>query len=334
MPGRDDTVQQPSIDVFDFDHTVYDGDVSLDFYFYSLRSHPLLIRYLPKQFWHAFLYLISINSRTLFKQGFFSFLSGIRDIDTDVEQFWLSHEVKLKKWYSDRPHGSDIIISASPEFIIAPLAKRLGVRRLIGTVMDKQTGVIEGKNCRGVEKVRRLNEAGEEFEIIECYTDSMADLPLLKLAKQKFIVKKHQIIPYENYKPSKMKKTFLNKNFLTFIFVGGLNAAIGLSFAFIMSFIIPNKTVAFMIGYSLGLIPSYFLNSTMTFHNKDYSISAFLKYCLSYIPNFLVQTTCVAVLIELLSVNVVVAYTVAVAIGVPITFLIVSLFAIKKKEVE
>jgi putative flippase GtrA len=101
-----------------------------------------------------------------------------------------------------------------------------------------------------------------------------------------------------------------------------------------MSIFVHNKTIAFMIGYSLGLVPSYFLNSTMTFHNRDYKLIAFLKYCVSYIPNFLVQTLCVGILIEILAVNTVIAYITAVLVGVPITFLIVSMFAIKNKEVE
>jgi HAD superfamily phosphoserine phosphatase-like hydrolase len=322
------------IDVFDFDHTVYDGDVSLDFYFYSLRKHPSILRYLPGQLWHAFLYLASVNSRTKFKQEFFGFLKGLHDIDVDIKKFWQSHEKNIKPWYSARKHNKDIIISASPEFIIEPMAKKLGTRRLIATRMDKITGSIEGRNCRGVEKVKRLRSEIDNIQINECYSDSLSDLPLLKLAKEKYIVKKHAIIPFDEYRPSQFKQKFFRKSFLTFIFVGGINAFIGLSFASIASFFIQNHTVAFMIGYCTGLVPSYFLNSTMTFHNYNYSVKAFIKYCISYIPNLLVQTLCVGILIELLSVNTFIAYLTAVIVGVPVTFLIVSVFAIKNKEVE
>lgn len=330
MSSRGNTVKRHMINVFDFDHTIYSGDASLDFYFYSIRRSPGLIRYIPIQAWHAFLYLLSINTRTQFKRGFFIFLTGIKDVDEFVAGFWREHERKVKKWYRDRSHDRDVIISASPEFIIAPIASRMRIEKLIATVMDKKTGEILGRNCRGTEKVRRLNKYLPDFEVEECYSDSLSDLPILNLAKNKYIVKKQQIIPYSTYKPSRLKKTFLRKSFLTFIFVGGLNAVIGLSFAFIMTTIVPNKTAAFMIGYCLGLIPSYFLNSSMTFRNREYNMTAFLKYCLSYIPNFIIQVSCVAILIEMLHINTIVSYIIAVVIGVPVTFLIVSVFAIKK----
>lgn len=325
---------QNVVDVFDFDYTVYDGDVSLGFYFYSLRKHPFLLRYLPIQSWHAFLYLASIHTRTRFKEGFFVFLRGLKDVDREVEEFWRINDVNIKAWYIARVHSQDVIISASPEFIITPMAKKIGIRKLIATKMEKTTGSINGKNCRGPEKVRRLKDELGNPLVDKCYTDSLADLPLLELAKEKYIVKKQQIISYDQYKPSRIKERFLRKSFLTFIFVGVLNALIGLSFAFIMSIFLHNKTAAFMAGYCLGLIPSYFLNSTMTFHNRNYKVVAFIKYCISYIPNFFIQTLCVVILIEILSVNTIVAYVTAVTVGVPVTFLMVSIFAIKTREVE
>lgn len=320
--------------IFDFDHTVYDGDVSLDFYFYALRKHPLLIRYIPVQLWNALLYLASINTRTRFKEGFFVFVGGIKNIDEDLDNFWNKHDGKIKSWYGGRPHTKDVIISASPEFIIAPIAAELGVKKLIATRMDQKTGKIHGKNCRGREKVRRLKQETRNMRVEECYSDSLSDLPILRLAERPYIVKRDRVMPLDEYKPSRFKERFFKKSFLTFIFVGVLNAFIGLSFAFLAAQFVNNKTVAYMIGYCAGLIPSYYLNSTMTFHNKDYSLNAFFKYCASYAPNLIVQTSCVGIFVELLRLNIAVAYIGAVIVGVPVTYVLVSVFAIKNREVE
>ena len=322
------------VNIFDFDHTVYDGDVSLDFYFYALRKHPLLIRYVPMQLWHALLYLASINTRTRFKEGFFVFVIGIQNIDEDLNAFWKTHEGNTKSWYRARAHAKDVIISASPDFIIAPIAAELGVKKLIATRMDQKTGKIHGKNCRGVEKVRRLKQEIRDTKVEECYSDSLSDLPILRLAERPYIVRRDKIVPLNEYKPSKFKERFFKKSFLTFIFVGVLNAIIGLSFAFLAAQFVNNKTIAYMIGYCAGLIPSYYLNSTMTFHNKDYSLNAFFKYCVSYIPNLIVQTSCVGIFVELLRFNIALAYIGAVIVGVPVTFVLVSVFAIKNREVE
>lgn len=323
-----------TIDLFDFDHTIYDGDASLDFFIYSIRKHPTLLRYLPIQLWNAFLYLASINSRKQFKESFFIFLRSLKDVDQEVADFWIVNKYKIKPWYINRTHRQDVIISASPHFLLMPKASELGVKSLIATRMDKSSGKIAGKNCRGREKAARLKEELPGLGVSQAYSDSMADAPILSLAKEAYIVKKNEIIARGEFRQSRIKKHFFKKSFLSFVFVGGLNAIVGLSFAFTASIFIDNKTVAFMVGYSLGLIPSYFLNSTITFHNTDYNLKAFIKYCISYIPNFLIQTLCVGLLIEVLHLNKGVSYVIAVAVGVPVTFLIVSILAIKEKEME
>ncbi len=325
--------QKHSIDVFDFDHTIYDGDASVDFFFFILRKHPDVVRFLPAQIWSFFLYLASLINRKQFKEGFFVFLSGLSNVDEDVERFWAANP-KLKRWYEIRNHTDDVVVSASPEFLLQPIAHRVGVKRLIATRMDRKSGKITGENCRGIEKVGRLKAEFPDTTINECYSDSLADLPMLELADKRYIVQKDQIVDLDDYQPSQFKEKFLSKKFLSFLFVGALNAFIGLSFAFAVSTFLNNKTVAYMIGYSLGLIPSYFLNSTITFHNRDYNLSAFIRYCVSYIPNFIVQTVCVGLLIEILSINKAIAYVAAVMVGVPVTYLLVSVFAIRDKEVD
>ena len=323
-----------SISLFDFDHTIYDGDASLDFFLYVMKKNPLLLRYVPIVLWSAFLYLASIFSRKRFKEGFFSFLKEVQGIDELVEGFWSENESKLKDWYINRAHDTDIIVSASPDFLLSPLVNRIGVYKLIATRMDKRSGKIEGKNCRGSEKISRLQSELPDVRVGESYSDNLSDRPMLEIAENAYIVRKEIIIPYRDYKPSGLKSRFFKKSFLSFVFVGGLNAFIGLSFAFMESMFLENKTFAFMIGYCMGLVPSYFLNSTITFHNTDYNFKAFIKYCISYIPNFMIQTFCVGLLIEVLQVNKNIAYVVAVAVGVPITFLIVSTLAIKERETE
>ena len=45
-----------------------------------------------------------------------------------------------------------MIISASPEFLIAPIANQLGVR-YIASKLNPETGTYDGLNCYGDEKV-------------------------------------------------------------------------------------------------------------------------------------------------------------------------------------
>jgi phosphatidylglycerophosphatase C len=84
-----------------------------------------------------------------------------------------------------------VIVTASPETIVAPIAHSLGAERLIGTRLafdpgDRVTGAFEGANCRGAEKVRRLREAyGEDVALEAAYGDTDGDREMLELAQEK-----------------------------------------------------------------------------------------------------------------------------------------------------
>ena len=143
------------IDVFDFDKTIYDGDSSVDFYLFCLRRNPGILKYVPLLIIAAAKYILSRNGKTQFKQTAFSFLNSIKDTEQSVEAFWSVNEYKIKDWYKERDHGSDVIISASPDFLLRPVCMRLGVRQLIASEVDAQNGRFNGENCFGAEKVRR-----------------------------------------------------------------------------------------------------------------------------------------------------------------------------------
>lgn len=318
---------------YDFDGTVYKGDSSVDFYKYCFKKNKKIIKYWPKQIWYAFLYIVGIKTKTEMKQTFFSFL---KDIDTQkmVTSFWKEHEENLKGWYLQKKHQKDIIISASPEFLLEPVCKKIGVQELIASKVDCKTGKFLTENCFGEEKVNRLREWNKDIVISEMYTDSTSDEPMVKLAKQGYMVIKDTIIPYDQYQPpmiKKIKKTFGNPQFFRFIFVGGLNTCNGIFLAYLFSLIIENATIAFMAGYLASLVACYFLNSYITFHDKQLSFKKFIQLCISYIPNFLIQTISVWIFIDILHFHKLVAYIVAAIVGIPITYLALLILPFKKK---
>lgn len=194
------------IDVYDFDKTVYWRDSSLDFYMFCVGRWPWLLIYLPYQCWHLLCFRLGRESRTQFKQGFFIFLRSVPDISSAVENFWSGYARRIKDWYRKSRHDSDVIISASPEFLLQPICDQLGVLMLIATRMDKQTGCIDGENCRGEEKVRRLRETLPNTVVRKAYSDSLSDLPLLTLAKEPFVVTGPTITPLKSYKKHRQTK--------------------------------------------------------------------------------------------------------------------------------
>ena len=129
------------------------------------------------------------------KEHFYLFLKYIKDIDMEIDSFWDTHYHNIKNFYIIKDHKNDIIISASPEFLLMPLKDKLKVKDIIASRVNKYNGKTTGLNCHDYEKVNRLNEKYKNYHVINAYTDSYkSDYPILELADNKYLVKKNKII--------------------------------------------------------------------------------------------------------------------------------------------
>ena len=180
------------MNVYDFDGTIYDGDSTVDFFLYAMKRKPGLARCLPKQLWGFVLYGTKQIDKTRLKEYFFCFLLAINAGEL-TESFWNQNQHKIFDWYLKQQKQDDIIISASPKFLLQPICKRLGIRHLIASEVDPDTGIFTGENCRGLEKVRRLEAEYNVTHIDSFYSDSYSDLPLAKIADKAFLVEKGMV---------------------------------------------------------------------------------------------------------------------------------------------
>ncbi|HEY1750061.1 MAG TPA: HAD-IB family hydrolase [Caulobacteraceae bacterium] len=93
-----------------------------------------------------------------------------------------------RRWQGDGARL--VIVTATPEIVVAPIARALGADLLIGTRLvfddqDRVSGTFEGENCRGEEKVRRLRAAfGDDVRLEAAYGDTDGDAPMLALAEE------------------------------------------------------------------------------------------------------------------------------------------------------
>lgn len=181
------------MNVYDFDKTIYYGDSTIDFYLFSLKRNWSLIRFLPKQIISGIKYKLGLCTKEVFKENFFVFLNAINDIDIEIAVFW-EHNLKyIKKWYINQKERDDIIISASPEFLLKPLVEILEIRDVIGSNVDKSTGRFLGKNCYGEEKVIRLELLYADSLVDTFYSDSLSDLPMARKAQNAYLVKNNKV---------------------------------------------------------------------------------------------------------------------------------------------
>lgn len=184
------------MNVFDFDNTIYRGDSTGDFIFFCFGRHPKTLLYIPRIAYSAMrFYLFHQGDKTEFKERLYSLLKAC-NVKEDVNLFWQKHLDKINNFYHDLRHDDDIVISASPEFLLKPLEKKLNIR-VIASRVDMNTGKYDGLNCHHQEKVRRLKEEMGDITIDSFYSDSYADEPLALLADKAYIVKGSEITDWD-----------------------------------------------------------------------------------------------------------------------------------------
>ena len=181
------------VNVYDFDGTIYNGDSSIDFFKFCIKKNKKCLLILPKLFFYYILYFLKKKNKTEVKEVFFSFLNYFDDISNIINDFWSKYYRKIKIFYLEKKHDKDIIISASPEFLLKPVCDKLKIKELIASKVDLKTGEFLSLNCKGQEKVDRLFNKYKSIKIIETYTDSYSDKPLIDLANNAYLVSKNKI---------------------------------------------------------------------------------------------------------------------------------------------
>lgn len=184
------------MNVYDFDKTVFHGDSTYRFFLFALRRHPKVLFCLPRIAIAAIkYYTFHVGTKTQFKERMYSFLKHC-DTARDVELFWQQNLCRIKSFYHEIHQDSDLIISASPEFLLKPLEEKLHLT-VIASRVSPEDGKTTGVNCYHQEKVRRYRERFGDTAIEQFYSDSYSDEPLAAIADEAFIVKGERIIPWD-----------------------------------------------------------------------------------------------------------------------------------------
>lgn len=186
------------MNVYDFDNTIYDGESTLHLFFFYLKKKPTLIKFFPKV----------LNAFARYKKGLVSVDEMINtyapmiekifvevvDMENDPKEFWDKHMHNIKPFYKEIQKEDDLIITASPDYTISEVCKRLGIKHFLSTTYNKQTGKIE-RVCLKHNKVKAFSENYPNCEIENFYTDSPEnDKALMDIAKHAFVVKGDKII--------------------------------------------------------------------------------------------------------------------------------------------
>lgn len=179
--------------VFDFDNTIYGGESVFDFAMFFVKRKKSFIRYVP-----GFLRLLLsykmckmdvLQFQKALERYTKPFLENQEYIKELVEEFWLENIEKLYPNMLKKIKPEDVIITASPTFLIDGIKDVLNTDNILCTELDLEKGKISFLNFKE-NKVKNFMKKYKGKKIEDFYTDSYNDKPLMNISKHVYLVKK------------------------------------------------------------------------------------------------------------------------------------------------
>ncbi len=326
--------------LYDFDGTIYDGDSSVDFFKYCSKKDKRIKKMYLKILINFIKYKAKYISITEFKEYIFSFLKYFDNSEELVKDFWDEHDYKIKSFYLDKDHSNDIIVSASPYFLLKPICDKLKVKDLIASNVDIKNGHFNGLNNSKEEKVKRFKEKYPKDIIEEMYSDSMNDKPLLDLANKAFIVKKNKIYDYKTYKPNIIKRLWnfgwsiyhKKEELWNYLIVGGLTTLVSIgSYALFSKGLLLHYVLSNILSWIVAVIFAYYTNRWFVFHSKSKDkVKEFISFVLSRLLTLLMDTGLMVLFIEIVKLDDLIAKLIVQIVVVIDNYILSKLFVFKK----
>lgn len=129
----------------------------------------------------------------------------------------------------------------------------------------------------------------------------------------------------------KIKEKFLNKQFLTFGIIGGINTILSqvLYIVFVKFNIV--VSISSLLGDVLTMIISYFANMKFTYHEKP-SLKSAITFPLSYVPGFIINMLIVVLVADVFHAPKEYAKLVSLPITIPLNYVCMSLIVKKTSK--
>ena len=185
------------MNAYDFDKTIYKNDSSTEFLIFCILRHPKALSRIPAIFaGYVKFFILKKGRKEDFKEKAFSVLRFC-NTGKDVADFWEKNRKKIKDFYIKGKKDDDVIISASPRFLLEPICKSLGIKHLICTEVRSTNGKFMSLNCWGEEKVIRFRKELGNVKPDEFYSDSYSDTPMAKISEKAILVKGDKLLPWK-----------------------------------------------------------------------------------------------------------------------------------------
>lgn len=126
-----------------------------------------------------------------------------------------------------------------------------------------------------------------------------------------------------------LKEHFLSREFILFLAIGCVNTFDCSLLSTLLAPFLGDINLAFNVGYMLSNVIAYLLSACFVFPTP-LSWLGWVRFFLSYVPNYLVQNVLVVALYNLMGIPPVRSFIISAVLGIPATFILVKFFAFGK----
>ncbi|AHK63483.1 hypothetical protein BOKEGFJH_00608 [Chlamydia avium] len=195
-------MRQSCIYAFDLDGTLLRGTSSIGFYRYALQRGVFSYKTLPSCCLYFFCFSTFLDLSAFYSRIVSSLLSKVPFADLVSVAWDFSKKLCQKDFYSptmekfyealDDPLGEVMIFSSSPDFIVGPIAQKLGANMWYASYFQgfSERQMVENQCLTGDNKARILSylkKIGRARS--HTFSDSIVDLPFLLLGEEKTVVR-------------------------------------------------------------------------------------------------------------------------------------------------
>ena len=185
---------------YDFDNTILHGNSTRRFAFFCAARFPYLVLLVPFVLFVFLLRALRIINMNRYLHMLEWFLVFVPNVDKLVIKFWDKNMKHIKSWYLEQKRDDDVVISASPYFLVSEACRRLGVN-CIATDVDTRAR-LHSPHVFGEVKVTAYKNVYGDQPLASYYSDSMTDVPIFKLAEKGYFVKGNEVsLLYDNGEP-------------------------------------------------------------------------------------------------------------------------------------
>lgn len=182
--------------VFDFDNTLYSGESAVDLFFFMIKENPRLMRFIPTIIFNTVKYKLCLVEKDRMEATINRLMKTMirsrEQLLRTSEEFWKLSRSRLNPAILRHIAPEDVIITASPRFLIEGIGDSLPTRNIVCSEVDLDRKCVTWFNF-GENKVRRYKELYGGRPVSCFFTDSYNDRAMMAVSRKVFLVRKGRI---------------------------------------------------------------------------------------------------------------------------------------------